>query len=70
LAAAAGGVEASLAADAAAEFHSIDSDTFAKLFRPKSILCQKTLEVVIEQIRCVPPSRIDVPHDTTCPHHC
>ncbi|KAG5186034.1 nitrogen permease regulator of amino acid transport activity 3-domain-containing protein [Tribonema minus] len=48
-----GTVDASVAANTAAEFHSIDSDTFAKLFRPKSILCKQTLEVVIDQIRHV-----------------
>ena len=46
-----GAVDPALAAERVAEFHSIDNDTFAKLFRPKSVLCQKVLEVVIEQTR-------------------
>jgi hypothetical protein len=39
-------------AEIAADFHRIDSDTFAKLFRPKSVLCGQTLELVIDKLRC------------------
>jgi hypothetical protein len=46
-----GAAGAAPTAEIAADFHRIDSDTFAKLFRPKSVLCGQTLELVIDKLR-------------------